>query len=70
MNKFQIRRRYMLSMFFLTSNNQRMNNIFFTGLLADMMIEELIWRNIADPEEFYGQDSNEYMYFVERGEIL
>jgi hypothetical protein len=66
MTKFETRRRYMLSMFFATLNSQPINSTFFSGLLIDLMIEQLIWSDILDPEEFYGNDANQYMDFIKR----
>lgn len=65
MNKFANRRRFLISMFFISINNQGLNYAIFMQLLADLMLEDLIWKDIADPEEFYGDDQNEYMAFIE-----
>lgn len=69
MNKFAIRRRYLLSMFFLTLNNRDLNANFFRELLVDLLLEQLIWSEIVDPESFYGEDTNQYMDFIERGKL-
>lgn len=69
MNKFAIRRRYLLSMFFLSLHNRELNFSFTLQLMSDFIAEELVWREILDPEELYGEDTNQYMDFIERGKL-
>lgn len=66
MNKFEKRRRYLLSMFFATLNHKELNNAFLNQILGDAFIEQLVWKDIIDPEKFYGEDTNQYLDFIER----
>lgn len=68
MNKLAIRRRYLLSMFFLTLNDRDLNANFFRELLVDLLLEQLIWSEIVDPES-YGEDTNQHIDFIERGKL-
>ena len=65
MNKFEMRRRYLLSMFFITLNDRTLNNAFLKQLLADFMLEQLIWNEQIAAEKLYGEDTNEYLAFIE-----
>lgn len=65
MNKFATRRQYLINMFYATLNDQKLNLGIMLQLLGDLMAEELVWREILDPEEFHGKDTNEYMAFIE-----
>lgn len=54
MNKFATRRRYLVSMFFLSLTNRGLNFSIMLQLMTDLIAEELVWEEILDPEEFYG----------------